>query len=116
MRYEEFWKLTPISLSDIVAANVEKLKEEMQIQDICNWQLGQYFYLAQLDAISSAFGKNAHAYPKEPKFSNALKEQEIDKQLSDKQKELETMKFKNFFSNLGDYVAIKKNKGENNVK
>lgn len=116
MRYEEFWKLTPISLSDIVAANVEKLKEEMQIKDICNWQLGQYFYLAQLDALASAFGKNGHSYPKTPSFSNALKAEDNGKKLSEKQEELETMKFKNFFSNLGDYVAIKKNKGVNNVE
>jgi hypothetical protein len=115
VRYEEFWKLTPISLSDIVAANLEKLKEDMQIKDICNWQLGQYFYLAQLDALANAFGKNGHNYPKEPKFSNALKEDKENK-LSEKQEELETMKFKNFFSNLGNYVAIKKNKGENNGK
>ena len=116
MRYEEFWKLTPISLSDIVAANVEKLKEEMQIKDICNWQLGQYFYLAQLDALASAFGKHGHNYPKKPSFSNLIKEEENNKSLSKKQEELETMKFKNFFSHLGDYVAIKKNKGEDNGK
>ena len=113
MRYEEFWKLTPISLYDIVTANTEKLKEEMELQDICNWQLGQYFYLAQLDALASAFGKSGHSYPKEPQFSRALSKTD-EKELSEKQKELETMKFKDFFSNLGRHVKIKKDKGGTN--
>ena len=113
MRYEEFWKLTPVSLSDIVTANIERLKEEMEIQDVQNWQLGQYFYLAQLDALAALNGNRGNNYPKEPQFSRALN-QNNSKELSEKQKELETMKFKDFFSNLGSYVKIKKNKGDTN--
>lgn len=113
VRYEEFWKLTPISLCDIITANIEKLKEEMEIQDVQNWQLGQYFYLAQLDALAMLNGKHGNNYPKEPQFSRALSQTD-EKELSEKQKELETMKFKDFFSNLGSYVKIKKDKGGTN--
>lgn len=108
MRYEEFWKLNPSSLEDIIYANSERIKEEAERQDTYNWQLGQYVH----DAIVSAFSKSS-PYPNEPMFSKQLKQLNPEGKLDEKQIELETMKFQAFFSNLGSHVAIKKKGGVN---
>lgn len=50
-------------------------------------------------------GKQTSIYPKEPLFTKDLRNK-VDK-LTPKQEELETMKFKEFFDNLGHYVKIK---------
>ena len=101
--YEEFWKLTPVTLNYIMKAKNEKLKEEMELQDIYNWQLGQYYCFAIADALS----KGGNIYPDKPLFTK-IQPQE---QLSKAQEELETLKFKEFFGNLGSYVKIKKKGG-----
>lgn len=72
-----------------------------------NWQLGQYIELAVGDIIAGAFGKNVSNYPKEPAFSKNLVNDKEEKSLSKAQQELETLKFKEFFSHLGNYVKIK---------
>lgn len=84
----------------------------MELYDIYNWQLGQYIFSAFGDVLSSAFGKKSNNYPKKPLFSRELMNHDNQKELSEKQKEFETLKFKNFFSNLGDYVKIKKKEGK----
>lgn len=112
MRYEEFWGLTPVSLEDIIYAENEKLKEQMELQDIYNWQLGQYIQAAYSDVLASAFGKRTNSYPKKPAFSRELMQENNVKELSEAQKELETMKFKDFFNNLGKHVKIKNKEGK----
>lgn len=106
--YDEFWNLTPISLSDILYAKDEQLKEKMLLRDISNWQLGQYIQLAFGDVMASAFGKRINNYPQKPVFSKQYETEDSQKNLSKAQEELETLKFKNFFDNLGDFVKIKK--------
>lgn len=108
VRYEEFWKLTPSSLEDIIYANSERIKEEAEIQDIYNWQLGQYIQCA----IASVLPKGS-PYPKEPMFSKQLRQSNSGDKLSEEQIELETLKFQDFFSNLGSHIAIKKKGGGN---
>lgn len=81
----------------------------MEIVDTQNWQLGQYI----LAAIGDAFSKNSNLYPKQPLFA-AKDISKREPEMTDAQIELETLKFENFFSNLGKNVAIKK-KGGNNV-
>lgn len=108
VRYDEFWSLTPLSLNDIIYANSERIKQEMEIVDTQNWQLGQYIIAAIADVFS---GKATSSYPKKPLFAA----KDIDKQeveMTESQIELETLKFKNFFSNLGQNVTIKKKGGK----
>lgn len=84
----------------------------MELNDVYNWQLGQYIKAAYGDILAGAFGKHSDMYPKEPLFSKELlKSQEEKELLSEKQKELETLKFQEFFTNLGSHVAIKKKGG-----
>lgn len=92
-------------------ANNERQKEQMQLQDIYNWQLGQYIEEAHREALTKAFGKHADIYPKEPLFASALLNSDRGEVISKSQEELETLKFKEFFSNLGNHVAIKKKGG-----
>lgn len=114
MQYDKFWDLTPNALFDIIYSNSERIKQDLALRDITNWQLGQYMQAALSEALAGAFGKKADIYPKEPMFSkNYIERQKDQEQLTMAQKELETMKFKDFFSNLGNYVAIKKKGGMN---
>lgn len=113
MQYDKFWELTPAALSDIAYSNSERIKQELAIRDASNWQLGQYIEIAVSEALASAFGKKVNIYPKEPMFSKHLHNPEKQEQLTKAQEELELMKFKNFFSNLGRHVAIKKKGGMN---
>ena len=114
MRYEDFWGLTPSALVDIIYANGERQKQQFAVNDISNWQLGQYIELAFSEALAGAFGKKAEIYPKEPMFSkNIINDIKGREQLTKAQEELELMKFKEFFSNLGSHVAIKKQGGMN---
>lgn len=85
----------------------------MELQDIYNWQLGQYIQAAYSDVLASAFGKHTNSYPKKPAFSRELMNENNAKELSETQKELETMKFVDFFNNLGNNVKIKKKEGNN---
>lgn len=83
----------------------------MELQDVYNWQLGQYIQAAYSDVLASAFGKHTNSYPKKPAFSRELMNND-SQELSETQKELETMKFKDFFNNLGNYVKIKNKEGK----
>ena len=103
VRYEEFWDLTPLSLSDILNAYFEKRQDDMRLQDMYNWQLGQYVRMAVGDCLS---GKHTSIYPKEPMFSK--KPNTSEQKLSKKQEELETLKFKEFFTNWQGHFAIQK--------
>lgn len=109
VRYDEFWNLTPLSLSDIIYANSERIKQDLEIADVQNWQLGQYIIAAIGDVFS---GKSSSLYPKQPLFA-AKDISKREPEMTDAQIELETLKFENFFSNLGKNVAIKKKGGKN---
>ena len=85
----------------------------MLLRDISNWQLGQYIQLAFSDVMANAFGKRTNNYPQKPAFSKQYETDNTQEDLTKTQEELETLKFKNFFSNLGDYVKIKKKGGTN---
>ena len=117
MQYDKFWNLTPTALFDIIYSNSERIKQELSLKDATNWQLGQYVELAFSQALAGAFGKKVSIYPKEPIFSKNIEQRkESQEQLTKAQEQLETLKFEQFFSNLGDYVAIKKNGGINGRK
>lgn len=109
--YDEFWRLTPVSLRDILYAKDEQFKEEMLLRDISNWQLGQYIELAFSDVMANAFGKRANNYPQKPVFSKQYEATAEQESLSKAQEQLETLKFKDFFDNLGKHVKIKKKGG-----
>lgn len=111
VRYDEFWGLTPVSLRDILYAKDEQFKEQMLLRDISNWQLGQYIQLAYGDVMANAFGKRTNNYPQKPAFSKQYEPYETQSELTRAQEELETLKFKNFFDHLGDFVKIKKKGG-----
>lgn len=96
---EDFWNLTPITLSIVIQAKCEKQKEYLEIQDNYNWQLGQYIRLAVGSCLSDKC-----KYPTKPLFSKLENE---ERELSEQEKQNERLKAKLFFSNLGDYVAIK---------
>ena len=66
--------------------------------------MGQYV----LAAIGQAFSKSSNIYPKQPLFAAKQTESSSNGKLTKEQEELETLKFKNFFSNLGQNVKIKK--------
>lgn len=84
----------------------------MYLRDISNWQLGQYIQLAFSDVMASAFGKKTNNYPQKPAFSKQFENENTQEVISKAQEELETLKFKNFFDNLGNYVKIKKKGGQ----
>lgn len=104
IKYSEFWGLTAREVNLIEIAYNENIKEQMYLNDVSNWQLGQYVLLAVNEAIAKSMGKNLDIYPKKPEFGKDMIEETQDKE---KQEELETMKFQDFFSHLGDYVKIK---------
>ena len=101
--YDLFWRLTPRTLQFFFRAEEIKEKRQHNIDDLNNFQLGHYIQMAQ----ASILDKNAK-YPSKPKFQVDL-EKEGEKRLTQKQIEAERLKVQMFFSNLGQYVKIKKN-------
>lgn len=81
----------------------------MEIADVQSWQLGQYM----VAAVRQALSKSSNIYPQNPLFAASKVDKPTDGQLTKEQEELETLKFKDFFSNLGQNVAIKKKGGSN---
>ncbi len=105
--------MTPASLADILYSNSEREKDLAAIRDLENWQLGQYIG----SAIVNAFSKTGNTYPQKPIFAfKQAESSESSKSLTKAQQDLETLKFQEFFNNLGSYVTIKKKKGGLNGK
>ena len=98
-----FWRLTPRTLQFFFRAEEIKQKREHNIQDLHNYQLGLYIKVAQ----ASNLDKKAKYFDK-PKFQIELEEKK-EKKLTQKQIEAERLKLQLFFTNLGQYVRIKKN-------
>ena len=101
--YDLFWRLTPRTLQFFFRAEEIKQKREHNIQDLHNYQLGLYIKVAQ----ASNLDKKAKYFDK-PKFQIELEEKK-EKKLTQKQIEAERLKLQLFFTNLGQYVRIKKN-------
>lgn len=109
MDYKLFWTLTPKTLKPFFIADMNKFKRENDVYDSRNWQLGQYIKIAYGDILGSAFGKSkVDNYPKTPMFQSEKNNKLKEKELSEDEKNIERLKAKVFFQNLGDFVAIKK--------
>lgn len=65
--YETFWRLNPKKLEPFQIKREKEAKEQVTARDTLAWTVGSYV----VDAMAIFLGKNAPAYPSQPRSMNS---------------------------------------------